>query len=105
MESWVTGHPLGASITVWLQPRASRNTVAMVRGDALKIKVTAPPVEHAANLALVRCLTEWLDCPRHAVVIARGHTARRKVVLIVGMTPKAVASALMALQDHPRKNP
>jgi uncharacterized protein YggU (UPF0235/DUF167 family) len=60
----------------------------------LKIKVTAPPVDSAANEALVRLLAEVLDCPRSAVQLVRGQTSRHKVVFVQGMTGAAVEAKL-----------
>jgi len=81
-------------LAVKLQPRASKNEIGEVIGHELKIKVTAPPVDAAANEALVRLLAEFLDCPRHAVQIIRGHTSRHKQVLLRGLTATAVAAKL-----------
>lgn len=81
-------------LAVKLQPRASREEIGEPLGDALKIKVTAPPVDSAANEALVRLLAERLDCPRGAVRLVRGHTARQKTVAIRGLTAAEVAKRL-----------
>ena len=56
----------GVLLAVKVQ-QASRNEIGEALGDALRIKVTAPPVDAAANEALVRLLAEKLDCPRHCV--------------------------------------
>lgn len=72
-------------LTVKLQPRASRNQIGGLLGDALKVKVTAPPVDSAANEALLHLLAETLDCPRSAVKLVRGHTSRLKVLVIHGL--------------------
>lgn len=53
-------------------------------GDELKIKVTAPPVDAAANQALVELLAARLGCSRGKVVLIRGHTSRHKTVLLHG---------------------
>ena len=62
-------------------------------GDAVKIKLKAPPVDGAANAELVRFVAEQLDIPRSAVTITAGHTARRKTLEIAGVD----AAALRAL--------
>ena len=64
-----------------LQPRASKNEIGAPLGGELKIKVTAPPVDAAANEALVKLLAEKLDCPRGKVELLRGHTSRHKTIL------------------------
>src|SRR2546430_11504132 len=58
-----------------VQPRASKNEIGEALGKELKIKITAPPVDSAANEALVEFLAEKLDCPKGAVRIIRGQTS------------------------------
>ena len=72
-------------LSVKLQPRASRNEIVGALGSALKVKVKAPPMDFAANEALVRWLAETLECPRAAVQLLRGQTSRQKVVAIQGL--------------------
>ena len=84
----------GTCLTVKLQPRATRNEIGEALGNELRIKVTAPPVDAAANEALVRLLAERLDCPRGAVRLIRGHTSRHKVVFIEGLRPEEVVQRL-----------
>ena len=66
----------GVLLSIKLQPRASRNEIGEPLGEELKIKVTAPPVDSAANEALIKLLAEKLDCPRSKVELIRGRTAR-----------------------------
>lgn len=66
-------------------PRARTTDVAGRHGDALKIRLAAPPVDGAANEELVRFLAERLAVPRSAVTIAAGLTGRRKTVKIAGV--------------------
>ncbi|MBN2506109.1 MAG: DUF167 domain-containing protein [Verrucomicrobia bacterium] len=81
-------------LAVKLQPRASANDIGEALGGELKIKVTAAPVDAAANEALVRLLADRLACPRGAVQLVRGQTSRHKQVLIRGMSAEAVAARL-----------
>ena len=81
-------------LAVKLQPRASRNGIGEALGDELKIKVTAPPVDSAANEALLRLLADTLDCPRSAVQLARGQTSRHKIISVRGLSAAAVLSRL-----------
>jgi uncharacterized protein (TIGR00251 family) len=76
----------GTLLSVKLQPRASRNEIGEPIGDELKVKVTAPPVDSAANQALVEFLAEKLNCPRNQVELIRGHTSRHKTILLHGLT-------------------
>ena len=80
----------GTLLSVKLQPRASRNAICAPLGDELKIKVTAPPVDAAANEALVKFLAEKLDCSRGRVELIRGHTSRHKSVMLYGFKPADV---------------
>lgn len=86
----------GALLAVKLQPRASKNEIGDALGNELRIKVTAPPVDAAANEALVRLLAETLACPRGQVELIRGHTSRHKTIKLHGLTPEAVAEKLGA---------
>jgi uncharacterized protein len=72
-------------LLIKLQPRSSRNEIGAPLGGELKIKVTAPPVESAANEALLDLLSQRLDCPRSALQILRGHASRHKAVSIRGL--------------------
>ena len=77
----------GVLLAVKLQPRSSKNEIVGVIGNELRIKVTAPPVEAAANEALLRLLAEVLGCARSQVELMRGHTARHKIVKLYGVEP------------------
>ena len=85
----------GTLLAVKLQPRASKNEIGRPLGDELKIKVTAPPVDAAANQALVELLAETLDCPRGRVELIRGQTSRHKTVMLFGFTPQEAAEKLL----------
>ncbi|PTX98442.1 DUF167 domain-containing protein [Opitutus sp. ER46] len=76
-------------------PNAPRTEVVGWLGDALKVKVHAPPVEGKANEALCEFLADTLQLPRRAVTVLRGDTSRQKVVRIDGLDLAAVRSALV----------
>jgi uncharacterized protein len=76
-------------IAVRVIPRSSRNTLEWEQG-ALKARLTAPPVEGAANEALLGLLAERLGVPKRAIQIVRGATSRQKTVEIVGMMAEEV---------------
>jgi uncharacterized protein len=84
----------GVTVAVKVQPRAPRNQVVGIEGAELKIKIAAPPVDSAANEALEKFLAEILNCPRSGVSLLRGHTARHKLVGIVGVSPETAAARL-----------
>jgi uncharacterized protein (TIGR00251 family) len=72
----------GIVVNVFLQPRASRNQVAGRHGEALKLRLTAPPVEGAANKMCVAFLSEILGVPKSTLEIVAGHSSRSKQVLV-----------------------
>jgi uncharacterized protein (TIGR00251 family) len=72
----------GWSLTIRVQPGASRSEVVGPHGHALRIRVAGPAVDGKANAELVRFLAEHLGVPARAVEITRGHTSRTKVVHI-----------------------
>jgi uncharacterized protein (TIGR00251 family) len=76
--------------SVRLQPRASKNEIAGLQGVALKVRVTAPPVDGLANEAMVELLSTALEVSRRNVCIVSGHSSRTKVVEISGADLKAV---------------
>ena len=84
----------GVLLSVKLQPRASANAIGDALGGELRIKVTAPPVDAAANEALVKLLAQQLDCPRNRVELVRGHTSRHKTIKLHGLAAEAVLSRL-----------
>jgi uncharacterized protein (TIGR00251 family) len=82
-------------IALKVQPRASRNEIGEVLGNELKIKITAPPVDSAANEALLGFLAEKLECPKGALRLARGQTSRHKIVAITGVDAAEVVRRLL----------
>lgn len=84
----------GVWLAVKVQSRASRNEVGEALGNELKVKVTAPPVDSAANEALIRFLAEKLKCPRGYIRILRGHSSRHKQILIEKIPPKEIVRRL-----------
>lgn len=80
---------------VWLSPKASRNEIVGWEGEALRVRVTAPPSEGKANEALVRLLAERLGASPSSVRIVGGWTSRRKLVLVEGLGAHELRSILM----------
>lgn len=81
----------GITLTLHIQPGAKKTEFAGRHGDALKIRLAAPPVDGKANEALVRFVAETLKLPKSAVSLKSGHTSRRKVLEVQGATAEAVA--------------
>ena len=84
----------GVVLTVHVQPKSSRTESAGIHGDALKIRVAAPPVEGAANEELIRFLAGTFGVPVSAVQIEKGSTGRRKLVRLRGVKVERVMEQL-----------
>ena len=89
---WLRVVPGGVELALKVQPRAHRNEIGEALGNKLKVKITAPPVDSAANDALVEFLAKTLGVPRGAVRLVRGHTARHKVVFIANVAVELVTA-------------
>lgn len=85
----------GVLLAVKLQPRASKNEIGEALGDELRIKVTAPPVDAAANQALIELLADTFNCSRGRIELVRGHTSRHKTVRLHGFTAEQVLQSLV----------
>jgi uncharacterized protein (TIGR00251 family) len=76
----------GVQLRLRIQPRASREEIAGVAGDVIRIRLTAPPVDGTANEALVRFLAALLRVPRSAVELVSGRSGRIKLVAVTGVS-------------------
>ena len=85
---------------VKVHPRARKDALTGVHGDALKLALTAAPVEGRANDAVVEFFADLLRLPRSSVTIAAGQTSRNKVVRITGITAAALEQRLAQLLPH-----
>ena len=86
----VTERDGAVRFAVRVQPRASRSEIVGEHGGALRVRLAAPPVDGAANDALVELLAESLGVPRRAVRIVAGHSSRFKTVEVDGVAADAV---------------
>jgi hypothetical protein len=75
-------HPQGLILPLHVQPRSSKNEITGCFGDAVKLRVTAAPVEDAANKMIIQFLSKILAVPRSSLEILSGHTGRNKQVFI-----------------------
>jgi uncharacterized protein (TIGR00251 family) len=91
--TWLRATPGGAELQVRVLPRASRESIDGIHDGALKIHLTAPPVDGKANAALARLLGRHLRVPVRAIAIAGGKTTRRKCVRVTGLDVRQVAEA------------
>ena len=78
------------TLTLHIQPGAKKTEVAGEHGDALKIRLAAPPVDGKANAALLAFIAERLGVPKSAVTLKSGQTSRRKVVEVAGAAAEVV---------------
>jgi uncharacterized protein len=76
----------GLRVPLHVQPRARRNEIAGYHNGALKVRLTAPPVEDAANRALLEFFASRLDLPKSRLSIVSGSKSRNKVLRIEGIT-------------------
>jgi uncharacterized protein (TIGR00251 family) len=81
-------------LTLHIQPGAKKTEVCGLHGDALKIRLAAPPVDGKANAALLAFVADLLDLPKSAVSLKSGQTSRRKVVEAAGAPADAVQRLL-----------
>ncbi len=86
--------PHGATFNVRVHPRARKNAITGEVGDALKLALTAPPIDGRANEAVIAFFAEFLNVPRSSVTIAAGQSSRNKVIRVAGMTAAHVEQRL-----------
>jgi uncharacterized protein (TIGR00251 family) len=84
----------GVLFTVHVQPRASRNEVCGVQGDELKLRLTAPPVEDAANKLCIEFLARLLGIAKSRVSITSGAKSRHKTIKVTGIVRENILSLL-----------
>lgn len=84
----------GISFKVRLQPRASKNEIMGLQGDALKVRLTSPPVEGEANQACIEFFAGLFNKAKSAVVITAGHKSRNKTLEIQGISKTDFLSVL-----------
>jgi len=88
----------GTLLSVKLQPRASKNEIGEPLGNELKIKVTAPPVDAAANQALIELLAKTLGCSRGKIELLRGQTSRHKTLMLHGFSQETTIRNLFPVR-------
>jgi len=84
----------GVTFAVRLHPRARKNAITGELGEALKLSLTAPPVEGTANEACIEFFAKLLKVPRSSVSIAAGQTSRNKVIRVAGLSAKEIRDRL-----------
>lgn len=100
MTALLGSHRLGVRLEARVTPRASRNGIDGVRDGRLVVKVTAPPVDDAANAAVVETVSKALNLPKRDVTIVAGEHSRLKSVALSGITAEEVRSRLSGILGH-----
>ncbi len=77
---------VSATLTLRIQPRASRNEAVRMEGGGIKIRLNAPPVDGAANEALIKFLADLMNVPKSQVEIVSGHASKNKIIRIEGVS-------------------
>jgi hypothetical protein len=93
-ESCVKDRDGSVELRIYCQPRASKTEIVGLHGDAIKVRLAAPPVEGQANTKLCQFLSKFFDVPRQEVQILAGEGARQKRVLITGKTVQDILGRL-----------
>lgn len=91
---WLQPVEGGVELLVLVQPRASRSRVVGEHGGYLKVQLAAPPVDGAANAALLELLADLLGVPRRQVSLVSGESSRRKRVRAVGVDAPGVEAVM-----------
>jgi uncharacterized protein (TIGR00251 family) len=90
----INNSPSGITFAVKVHPRAKKNAITGEVGDALRVALTAPPVDGKANAACIDFFARLLKVPRSSVTIAAGQTSRNKVIRVAGIMAQQVRERL-----------
>ncbi len=97
LPKYIRETPQGVTLAIRVQPRSSRDElIADPNSEQLKVRITAPPVDSAANIALRKFIAKSLGVPPSAAALIRGQKSRNKTLLITGTDAQAVAEKLRA---------
>lgn len=88
----ITSSEDGVTFSIHVQPRASRNELCGLQGEALKLRLTSPPVEDAANKLCIEFLARQLGVAKSNVTIIAGTRSRHKTIRVTGITREEVLS-------------
>lgn len=94
----------GVTLTVYVQPRSSKNAVVGIHADALKVKLKAPPVDGAANKMCMEFVAKTVGLPKSAVEILSGHNSRTKRFLCRTASPAETDRIAQAIQSLVEKS-
>lgn len=95
--------PDGRSLlAVYVQPRASRTALVCIHDKAIKLAITSPPVDDAANKALIAFFSSFFKIARQELSIHKGHQSRRKQIIISGLSDEIIRQRI--LEEIQRKD-
>jgi len=89
----------GVSFFIKVHPRARKNAITGTVGEALKLSLTAPPVDGRANQAVIEFFADLFEIPRSSVTIASGESSRQKAVRVTGVNRQTVEERLMKVLE------
>ena len=85
---WINSYENGIRLSAIIQPRSSKNEVTGIYNNALKIRLTSPPVDGAANKACIRFFSKLLEVSPSEITIVQGFSSRNKTIEVIGLTEK-----------------
>lgn len=94
---WATQRSDGVVLAILVQPRASKNQLCGVQGEELKVRLTSPPVDGAANKLCRDFFAKLFGCAKSQITLISGHKSRHKRLLISGLTRQAVLHEVHAV--------
>jgi uncharacterized protein len=86
--------PTGTTFAIKVHPHAKKTAITGEIGDALKLSITAPPVDGKANAACIDFFAKLLNLPRSSVTIAAGETSQNKVIRVAGMSAEEITKCM-----------
>ncbi len=89
----------GLILNIYVQPRASKNQLCGLQGEELKIRLTSPPVDGAANKLCREFIADLFDVAKSSVTIISGETSRHKRVRISGNGPGQFSKHIIAIAE------
>ena len=95
----IQSHGQGVSFKIRVQPKAAKNQLAGLMDDALKVRLTAPPVDGAANKACIEFFADFFKVAKSQVEILSGYTGRSKIIKVNGLTKEEVTEKILAKVD------
>ncbi len=96
LEALIKETPKGLLLPCWIQPKSSKDAIAGIHGDAVKISITAPPVDGKANAHLCKYIAKRTGLSKSLVELDSGHTSRRKVLALAGISKPDLIARLIA---------